>query len=84
MYYKEKISPVVNAERGTERLSRSENLALIKKITAEMWAVETPEVKELVRQRMEEQKTTQEQKATPEPERDGGPATERTPEEFQT
>jgi hypothetical protein len=55
MYYNEKVSPAVMAERGTRKLSRSENLALIKKVTLETWAAETAKVKELVRQKMKEQ-----------------------------
>jgi molybdenum-dependent DNA-binding transcriptional regulator ModE len=50
MYYGEKIRPVVEAQRGG-KLTRAANLALIKKITAEMWADETTEVKRIVEDR---------------------------------
>jgi hypothetical protein len=81
MYYGEKIKPAVEAARGEEKLSRSENLALIRRITSEMWARETIEIKEIIWKRMEESKGTQDEY---DDKHDGGEAdTARLPEDFQ-
>jgi hypothetical protein len=81
MFYKEKIKVVVEAQRGVEKLTRSENLALIRKVTADMWASETTEVKELVHQRMEELKASQMESDGKHGEGEG--EYKRRPEDFQ-
>jgi hypothetical protein len=54
IYYKDKIRPRVLEERGPSRLSRGESLRLIKRVTAEMWAEESEEVKATVALKMAE------------------------------
>jgi hypothetical protein len=84
LYYDTKIKARVVQEKGDRTLSRAENLSLIKKITQEMYAAETPEVKEQVVKRVRELKEMRaKDQADEHGDNEDGTRPERRPEEYQ-
>ena len=83
LFYKDKIKPRVDEERGDMPLGRSDNLRLIKRVTADMYDDETEQVKALVAAKIAEAKERPNPKVQESDQPSFIPGAKRTPSEFQ-
>jgi hypothetical protein len=83
LFYNEKIGPRVSKERGDTSLSHSENLSLVKRVTADMYVDETEQVKVMVAAKIAEasEKPVEKEKESDEP--SCIPGANRAPSDFQ-